>query len=65
MKGFSFGSTGVSRPLKRTATEPGLTPARSNPSRRQTPVQSALPIAPLSHWAPGTRGCVEKAAGIA
>ena len=56
MKSGAPSTTGWSSPLKRTATAPALTPARSNTSRRRTPVHLAFPIAPFAHWPPVTRG---------
>ncbi len=56
MKSGAPSTTGWSRPLKRTATAPGFTPARSSTSRSRTPVHRALPIAPFSHCPPATRG---------
>jgi hypothetical protein len=50
------GTSPVSRPLKRTSTAPGNTPARSRIDFKVTPVHKALPIAPLPHSPPGTRG---------
>ncbi len=56
MKSGASGTTGSSRPLKRTATAPGFTPARSSTSRSRTPTHLALPMAPFSHCPPATRG---------
>ena len=56
MKSGPSGTTGSSMPLKRTCTAPAFTPARSSTSLRRTPVQRALPMAPLAHSPPATRG---------
>src|SRR5262249_15000779 len=47
---------GRSSPLKLTSTAPALMPAAAIRSRNRTPVHSALPMAPLAHCPPNTRG---------
>ncbi|MNT15028.1 hypothetical protein D3C72_1500600 [compost metagenome] len=54
-----LGSTGVSMPLKVTTLAPALMPACSSTLRSGTPVQRALPIAPLASCAPNTRGSLK------